>query len=283
MSPMDHAAAHERIEDLLLEPSRLAALESSEAPQDGALREHVAGCPACRADLAGSRRLQRTIAAALPASSEAASAAVDPVELPPSLRATVIAAARSDARAGGRNAEARAIHIAAARGATRPRPGLAPFIGLAALLVVLVGSAAITLDQVNRRSAAEADARAVSTALAAVDRVLAEPAHRMVALRTPTGGTAGTIAWSRHDWVVLATALAAPAPNTEYLCWLEEDGRSVRVGAMDFAGSTAYWVASLDEWQTWEIGPTTRFVVSLEAPGAQSRTGSALLSADLGG
>ena len=34
---------------------------------------------------------------------------------------------------------------------------------------------------------------------------------------------------------------------------------------MDFAGQTAYWVASVDEWATWEIGPTTRFVVTLGA------------------
>jgi hypothetical protein len=51
---------------------------------------------------------------------------------------------------------------------------------------------------------------------------------------------------------------------------------------MDFADGTAYWVATLDEWQTWEIGPSTRFVVSLEAADAQVRTGPPVLSAALG-
>ena len=37
------------------------------------------------------------------------------------------------------------------------------------------------------------------------------------------------------------------------------------VGQMQFAGGTAYWVGSLDEWATWEIGPETQFVVTLEA------------------
>jgi hypothetical protein len=50
---------------------------------------------------------------------------------------------------------------------------------------------------------------------------------------------------------------------------------------MDFAGSTAYWVATLDVWKTWEIGPTTKFVVTLEPDGAQQRSGDAVLSADL--
>ena len=54
------------------------------------------------------------------------------------------------------------------------------------------------------------------------------------------------------------------------------------VGQMQFAGGTAYWVGSLDEWATWEIGPETHFVVTLEAADAQVRTGTPVLSADLG-
>ena len=74
---------------------------------------------------------------------------------------------------------------------------------------------------------------------------------------------------------------AAPASGQTYLCWLETDGRNVPVGHMEFAGETAYWLASLDEWKTWEIGPTTTFVVTLEPSGAQQRTGSPSLEAQL--
>jgi len=56
----------------------------------------------------------------------------------------------------------------------------------------------------------------------------------------------------------------------------------VLVGQMFFAGGTAYWVGSLDEWATWEIGPDTQFVVTLEAAAGQDRTGTPVLSADLG-
>ena len=268
MTPMDHAAAHERIEDLLLEPTGLAALADSTAAADVALREHVAGCAACRADLEGWERVQRHVADALPRSSAEARAAVEPTELPPSLRARVISATRTADQSPGPIAIARA----------RSRRAVATWVGLAASLVVLAGAGVITVDQVARRSAAEAESRALGSVVAAVDRMLAVD-HKVVQLQTTAGQPAGTISWSRHDWVVLTTALDQPPAGQEYLCWLEADGRSVPVGRMEFAGGTAFWVATLDEWQTWEIGPTTRFVVSLEPAGAQQRTGATILEA----
>jgi hypothetical protein len=51
---------------------------------------------------------------------------------------------------------------------------------------------------------------------------------------------------------------------------------------MEFAGQTAYWVATVDNWKTWEIDATTQFVVSLEPAGAQTRSGGIVLEADLG-
>lgn len=268
MTPMDHAAAHERIEDLLLEAGRLALLAGSTEPADVALREHVASCAACRADLEGWDRMQRHLVDALPRSAGAARAAVEPHELPPSLRARVVSATRTADQPPGPITIARA----------RSRRAVATWVGLAASLIVLAGAGVITVDQVARRSSAEADARALGSVVAAVDRMLAVE-HKVVQLETTAGQQAGTISWSRHDWVVLTTALEPPPAGQEYLCWLEADGRSVPVGHMEFAGDTAFWVATLDEWQTWEIGPTTRFVVSLEPAGAQQRTGATILQA----
>jgi hypothetical protein len=274
---MDHAAAHERIEDLLLEPARLAAIEQSNAPEDVALGEHLAGCPACRADLESLRRLQTAIDGALPSNTtpEARAGIVEPIDVPPSLRAGVLAAiGDTDRRAS--NEPGAPIPIAVGR---RVRP-LAPILALAASLAILVGSAVVVVDQLTQRAAAEADARELTAAIAVVDRMLATD-HKVVELRTTAGAPAGTISWSRHDWVVLTKALATPPSGREYLCWLETDGRNVAIGRMEFAGPTAYWVASLDEWQTWEIGPTTRFVVTLESDGAVQRTGPAILDAQL--
>jgi hypothetical protein len=274
---MDHAAAHERIEDLLLEPARLAALQASTQPEDVALREHLAGCAACAEDLESWRRLQVAVDRALPAgtASETRASAVEPIEVPPSLRGKVLAAiGDTDRRAS--NEPGAPIPIARAGGARR----LAPLLGLAAGVAILLGGGFVVVDQLGQRAAAEADARELTAAIAVVEGMLATD-HKVVELTTTAGAAAGTISWSRHDWVVLTKALDPPPSGQEYLCWLETDGRNVPIGRMDFAGPTAYWVASLDEWQTWEIGPTTRFVVTLEATGVQQRTGSAVLEASL--
>ena len=269
MSPIDHAAAHERIEDLLLEPGRLEALDASAAPEDVALRQHLDGCPPCRSDLESWRHVQRQVADALPASTEAVRA-VEPIEVPPSLRAQVLAAVQSGEQGLGPIAMDQPARV-------RPRT---LWLGLAASLVLLVGSAVITLDQVAQRASADAEAHALATLVAAVDGVLATD-HRIVALRQSDGSAAGSISWSRHDWVVLTDTLTEPPSDQRYKCWLEDGEKSVSVGVMEFAGGTAYWVETLDDWATWEIGPNTEFVVSLEAADAQTRSGPIVLSADL--
>lgn len=282
---MDHAAAHERIEDLLLEPMRLAGLDRSTNREDVALREHLATCPGCRADLESWRRLGRAIEQALPPDIATATEAVEPIDAPPSLRARVIgavhdAAQEGAAQDGGIGAP---VSLDARRaGSTQRRTQrLAPWLGLAASLIVIIGASWITLDQANLRARADSEAMALSSVVAAVDRVLATD-HKIVELRQTDGVSAGSISWSRHDWVVLTTALAEPASEQRYKCWLEEADRSVMVGQMQFAGNTAYWVGSLDELATWDIGPETQFVVTLEAADAQVRAGTPILVSDLG-
>jgi len=269
MSPMDHAAAHERIEDLLLEPARLAALDASSAPEDIALRAHLDGCPPCRSDLESWRRVQRSVADALPASAEAV-LDIEPIEVPPSLRTRVLAAVQFG--------EGPLAAIAMDRPARAGRRAL--WLGLAASLVLLVGSAGLMLDQAARRVSADAEAHALATLVAAVDGVLATD-HRIVELRRPDGTSVGSVSWSRRDWVVLTKALTPPPAGQRYTCWLEDGEKSVSVGVMEFAGGTAYWVETLEDWATWEIGPNTEFVVSLEAVDAPSRAGPIVLSADL--
>ncbi|HUQ43563.1 MAG TPA: anti-sigma factor [Candidatus Limnocylindria bacterium] len=298
MSDMDHAAAHERIEDLSLEPARLRSLSTSTDAADLALVEHLAGCPTCRADLEGWSRVQADVRASLPSSERGAFAAVHRVEVPPRLRADVLAAVRAEGMPAPATEAAdtgEMTRIApsssvfrrpAARRApestrARRRPIAREWLAVAASLVILVGAAAITLDQSGKRARAETEVAALTTLAAAMDEVLATD-HKVVELRTTAGATAGSIAWSRHDWVVLTSALTAPAPGQRYLCWLEDGAKSVAVGTMEFSGDTAWWVASLDDWQTWEIGPQTRFVVSLEADGATKRTGPPVLQAALG-
>lgn len=277
MNGMDHGSAHERIEDLLLHPAWLAALQTSAEPEDVALRQHLDGCPACRADLEGWARLHAALADAVPGDAVAAASAVQPMEPPAALRARVIATVRSD-----QAAEAPLAPIAMAgarrRWIAQPRAG---WLGLAAALIVLTASTGLLVDQAGKLATARADAESLTEVMAAVDRVLAGP-HKVVELQRRNDTAAGSISWSRHDWVVLTTALTEPPAGQLYKCWLERNGASVPVGVMDFAGGTAYWVASVDQFATWEMGPGARFVVTLEAAGAQQRTGPAVLEAELG-
>jgi hypothetical protein len=283
MSQMDHGAAHERIVDLLLEPARLAAFDRSGTPEDVALREHLATCRDCREDLEAWRRLGRAVGQALPRDAAAASEAVEPIETPPSLRARVVGAVHAAALEGAARDGGLAAPVSLAsrreRAARRARR-FAPWLGLAASVAVIVGASWITLDQARLRTDAQRDAATLTEVVATMDRVLADD-HRVVGLQARDGSSAGSISWSRHDWVVLTSALAEPAAEQRYLCWLEDGDRSVAVGQMEFIGGTAYWVAAVDDWQTWEIGPTTQFVVSLESGEPASRTGEIVLSADL--
>jgi hypothetical protein len=281
MSAMDHAAAHERIEDLILEPARLRGLASSEVPEDVALREHVGACPDCRADLEAWKQLQRRIAAALPPAADEAGAATRPIDPPPSLRAAVIVAARSAGPPDGlRPARSLPLSLPARM---QPRRLAGAWLAVAASIVVLAGASILTADQIGRREAAEADARALSSVVAAVDRVQSAAVHWIVPLRTTSGGAGGSISWSSQDLVVLTTALAPPPAGQRYRCWLlEGDSGATAIGNMFFAGRTAYWVGSLDDWATIRIGPNTRFAVTLEPVDGGGLSGPIVLSADLG-
>ena len=285
MTAMDHAAAHERIEDLILEPTRLAALADSSEPSDVALREHVAGCAVCGADLESWQGLQRRLAFALPGSVEAAAGAVEPLELPPSLRAAVLTAIRDADRAAAPTTVLRDARLNPQDGhGRRTRRSMAGWLALAAAVVMLVGSVAITIDQIGQRDAAQKQAAGLSNAIAAVDRVLVAPEHWVVGLKDATGAAGGSISWSSQDLVVLTTALEPPPAGQRYACWLVEgDAAASMIGQMYFAGRTAYWVGSLDEWATFRIGPNTRFVVTLPQPGTTRFSGPIYLSADLGG
>jgi hypothetical protein len=278
MSAMDHAAAHERIEDLLLDPRRLAALDGSTAPEDVALREHVAGCVTCRSELDAWRQLEGAVRDALPVSNATADvvAAVEPIDLPPSLRTRVIEGARSEPRTP--RAITAPVPIVDRRGPRWIRPVLA----MAAALILVVGSGLVVVDQMSKRAAAEAETAALSSALAAVDRVLGAPGHVVVPLHQPDGTTAGSISWSRHDWVVITDAIERPPAGQTYTCWLVEEDGAQLVGSMQFAGETAFWAASVDKWATWEITPTTRFVVTLQQDGINRMSGPTVLEAALG-
>jgi hypothetical protein len=135
---------------------------------------------------------------------------------------------------------------------------------LVAALAVLVGGFAVVRDQQTRIDTARAEAAELETLAASLDRLLADPDHRVVALAAADGSARGTLAWSKHEIVVMSSALARPPAGSEYRCWLERDGKRTRVGTMWFAGDLAYWSGTLDDWATISFDQGGRFGVSLE-------------------
>jgi hypothetical protein len=275
---IDHAAAHERIADLALEPGRLAALEASPDPLDRALVDHAATCDECRAEIEAWRRTQALVALGVTgAATGSDEAALVPIRAPDSVRDRVLAAVAS--------APAAPAPILASR-PRRPRLGWGRrnLLAMAAAVVLVVVAGGVIADQVTRLDEATAQARRMQYVVRVVDRVVADPAHRIVDLREPDGTRAGSVSWSSHDFVVLTTALAPPADDKLYRCWLSDGGAGWAVGEMYFVEGTGYWVGELDEWTTFEIGPDTVFRVSLEPADADPavRAGPIVLEAALG-
>jgi Anti-sigma-K factor rskA len=275
---MDHAAAHERIADLALEARGLDALTASTDPADAELRDHLAGCEACRAELDAWQGFQQTVTGAL-RSADDRGLELSPILPPESLRARVLGTRPGEPTARRAGARPTTPSLRLPGGNRRPL-----LLGLAAAVVVAIVGGGIIVNEGARLAASASHVQSLAAVIEAVDRVLAEPEHRVVQLRTAAGAAGGSVSWSRHDLVVLTTSLAPPAAGQIYRCWLAWDGRSAAIGAMDFEDGTAYWIGSLDDWAAIELDPGTQFLVTLEPGGPANRqpSGPTVLEADLG-
>jgi hypothetical protein len=273
MTPLGHAEAHERLADLALEPG---AIERLGDPATDALAAHVAGCDACRREVDAWRRTRARLERARGDGVERldlADLATDtPVPLPPALRGQVLAAVR-DGDAGSQPGRRGPVPVKvgppAARVSGRPtgRTGwanrLLPLVAVLAIVLAAAGLAnqAMRLDKIARETAL------LEGAAASIDRILRDPDHQVVDLRTADGRASGSLSWSRHDLVVLTTALEAPPDDRIYRCWIERDGVRSPVGVMWFSGETAFWNGTLDEWATTSFERGGTFGVSLEPAG----------------
>jgi len=243
---MDHAEAHERLADLALESEGLTALERDPSPDAARLRAHLASCDECQAEMESLRWTDAALRDAFAANPEDSPPVV--VQAPSGLRARVLAAAAGDSVPPARSSSTRWTWLA-----------------LAAALVVAVGAGGFLVQRAAELEAARAEVAALNSMASTLDRVLADPKHVIVALRTADGTPGGAIAWNRTEVVVLATTLARPTEGREYRCWVEEAGERWGVGTMSFGGSTAYWAGTLEEWNA-SFAPGSRFGVSLVPP-----------------
>lgn len=285
---MQHAEAHERLADLALEPRALLSFERDPSPEAVALRDHIATCATCTAEVQAWRETHAAVMEALgdPAMQGAgAIAESQPIALPPGLRASVARIPSGAMPAGSplagpdstpRRGPVRIVRFAAFRQASRA------WVGLAAVLVLaIVGSGAIALDQAHRADTARADAAELAVLVRTTQAILADPYHTSVTLASSDGTASGLVAWTASDAVVVATHLAAPPAGQVYRCWVERAGTRTPVGEMSYRQGVGYWWQRPNETTGPSIWAGGQFIVTLGPPGGPG--GPAVLSGSLPG
>jgi anti-sigma-K factor RskA len=277
MTPMDHAEAHERIADLALEPDRLAGLAGSPAGEDAALREHVRTCARCQAELDDWRSFQTSLSTALDGNTREQ---LEPIVPPADLRRRVLESAHAQPRPAQSD-----VKVVALRG-RRSRISSNGWLALAAVFaLVAVGLGLLyARDQSSRLAQAQLEHQWLTDTVAAMSRILGSPDRHVVSLATTEGTPAGTLAWSRHDLVVLSRGLPEPASGQVYRCWLNYEGEDTPMGWMWFVDGNAFWTSSTNDWASIDLNPEKQFLVTLESTENRGDThlGPIVLSATLG-
>ena len=295
MTDIGHAEAHERLMDLVLEPDGLRQLAMvlstpSNSADGDPLTEHVVSCPTCRDVVRGWDRMHASVRHAIgPAATGAQTTLQDlagdePERAPIVVRSSLMAFVHATLEAAAaptpvaRTGDGASDHrfMSPAQVLRHLRRRLAPIAVMIAITSagIFVINQSSTLEQVRRDNASLQEVAAV------VDRVLRDPDHRVVDLRTPGGTLAGSFSWSSRDFVVLTEGLPAPPTGRVYACWIQRAGVRLPIGRMSFVGGTAFWAGSLDRWATTAFGSGT-FGISLESatgPGG----GPDVLVGDLG-
>lgn len=278
---MQHAEAHERLADLALEPGAFVALDQDASPEVAELRAHVAGCPTCVAELEAWRRTQVTMLEVFSGSVAGSSAATiddQPIALPPELRAAVARIPTMERARAAAEDGAGAPTLLSSR---RPFRGRA-WLGLAAALVVaLAGSGALALNQARQLDVARGESAELGRLVRTTEQVLAEPGNTSVALTAADGSSAGMVAWSKTDAIVIATKLTEPPAGQVYRCWVEKNGTRSPVGDMSFHQGLGYWWQHPYETSGPSLWGGGTLVVALGPPDGPG--GPALASATLPG
>jgi hypothetical protein len=256
---MDHAEAIELIELAAVEPDGLERLMAGDTPDSGALAGHLAGCPACAAELV---RVRHTASIAR----DAIAAAPDPA-----LRERTLAFVREVGRdrsgiAAGPAVAARPVEPAAvvvsalepAAPDAAPRPGQPStagrrwlgVAGIAAALVLAVGLGFAVAGVQSPADDLEREVAVLQQTTASTLRLAAMPdAERIALVATDAGAaSAGTLVFSPStgELVMVAEGLAPLGQGEEYGCWVEADGERVRIGRMYAGGDLQSWAGRVD-------------------------------------
>ena len=279
MSQMDHAAAHERIEDLLLEPARLAGLDRSTRPR----RRRAARAPrdaaraAARTSRAGPARPRHRAGAAAGRRRGHRGRRADRRCRPRSGRASSVPSTTlpRKARRTRRDRRARLARRSAGRLAQRRARRLAPWLGLAASLIVIVGASWITARPGDPPRDAPRPRR--RRWRASSRRSIGCSRRRPPDRRAPRTRTARPPARSRGRATTGSSSRrrsTEPAADQRYRCWLEEGDRSARSAGCSSPAERRTGSARSTNGRRGRSARRRSFVVTLEAAGAQDRTGT---------
>ena len=262
---MDHTEARVLLMDLALAPARVRMLVEDSASMPPALRAHIQTCGDCKTELESWRL---TVAALDMAVSAGSADADDPAR---SIRELAASAGAATMPPGLRERT-----LTAASDSTSPQPilpdsgvrrarRLPVWLAAAAALVLLVGGGAFAVDRTFQLNQANSEISALASATTDLDRILADPGHKVAQLATLDGKPAGSVSWStaQDQVVVLTSALQPPPAGQVYRCRVMNNGSATVVGEMRFSGSVAYWAGSLSSWGA-SFAPGSQFTVSLE-------------------
>jgi hypothetical protein len=251
---MDHAEVLDRLEAAFLTPGGLPALHVDGSDEATSLRAHLATCWECAVEhraweVAGfamdanvpetlrapSGARERTLAAV--ATTGVARAASAPMRSPTDLRLSTSAPIEP------------AALVPPGRVAT-PRPRVLAIAAAFAAAIFLAGAVLggpLGLVSQEGPDTSVADARVAAVA-SAVDRVLQQPEHMIVALVDAAGVSGGSVLFDpmSRELVVVSQALEAIPEGREYGCFLEREGQRIRVGRLQVVGDAAYWMGPMD-------------------------------------
>jgi len=274
---MDHAEALELIELAAVEPDGLDRLMAGDTPESSAVAGHLAGCQACVAELARTRR-----AAAL--AREVIASAPDPA-----LRDRTMAFVRDVGRdrtmpVSAPGAEAPPASVGSVSPAAapppspiRPTPARRPWVaiaGIAAALLLAVGLGFAIATVLSPADDLRQDVAVLQETTETALRLQAAPDTEQVALAATMDGaaSAGSVSFSRSggDLLVVATGLAPLETGAEYICWVEAGGERRRLGEMYSGGDLESWAGEVAGLA--DLPPDAVFGVSLVPEGAESGT-----------
>ena len=247
---MDHDETLELIGIAAVEPGGLDRLMAGDTTDAALVASHLAGCPACVAEMAAIRQtseIAREIVRSQP---------------DPALRERTLAFVR----AVGRD---RSVGVEPdKRPAVRtPRYG---WLAAAAAIILVVGALGFAA---GGRLQAMPDGRSgelavVRDAVTTAMRIGGQPDVTNVALAPQAGGAARgslTFSPSSGEIVVVATGLADLPAGAEYACWVQVGGELRRLGEMYPGGGLQTWSGTADGLANLPAG--TAFGVSLVPAG----------------